>query len=173
MNCTSHDPLCRWFHLAVVWDGRVMKVYKNGQLQQTVQASTTDWYQLPFENLMYLGRPNNKNQKRFHGKFAIDEWYFWNNLLSDEEIRSAYLRRGNWSFRFSTLECQWFLMLSNKNQWIWLILVNNDTVIISFLTSFPTSLLLQQKTATEFILLRKWLYKFLFICNFLSSSVSK
>ena len=73
-----------------------MKVYQNGELKETVQPSTTNWRVLSHENRMYLGRPNNNDQKQYHGKFAIDEWYFWNNLLSDEQIRNAYSRRGNW-----------------------------------------------------------------------------
>ena len=84
----------RWFHLAVVWDGSVMKIYQNGQLQQTVAASTPmnqHWAVTPVESHMYLGRPNNSDKPRFDGNFAIDEWYYWNNLLSDKDIHNVYM----------------------------------------------------------------------------------
>ena len=65
-----------------------MKIYQNGELKETVEASSTNWGQLSYENRMYLGRPN--NGEVYYGIFAIDEWYYWNNLLSDKEISNVY-----------------------------------------------------------------------------------
>ena len=80
----------RWFHLAVVWDGSVMKIYLNGEVQQTLQGSIKNFDEQiqPRENKMYLGRLTNMAPK--YGKFAIDEWYYWNTKLSDKEIRKIY-----------------------------------------------------------------------------------
>ena len=68
-----------------------MKVYQNGQLEETVHGSTTHWAQSSFRHHMFLGRPNNSDKPRFDGKFTIDEWHYWNNLLSDKDIHNVYM----------------------------------------------------------------------------------
>ena len=84
--------------MAVVWDGSVIKVYLNGELQQT--AENHQGYTLPHnyfdqvppvENKMYLGSANGDSVP-YYGKFAIDEWYYWNNKLSDQAIRKIYAK---------------------------------------------------------------------------------
>ena len=67
-----------------------MKVYVDGELKETVEASTPpeeDWAGTPVKSKLYLGRCN--HPKRY-GRFYIDEWYYWNNLLSDKSIRKVY-----------------------------------------------------------------------------------
>ena len=71
-----------------------MKIYQNGELQQTVQASTPTsqhWAVTPVESKMFMGRPNNSDQPQYKGKFTIDEWYYWNNLLSEKDIHNVYM----------------------------------------------------------------------------------
>ena len=79
-----------------------MKVYQNGELQETVEVSTPpeqQWDKPPAESHMYLGRPNNADHNHHHGIFAIGEWYYWNNPLSYEEIRNVMkIRNFLWDY---------------------------------------------------------------------------
>ena len=53
---------------------------------------------------MYLGRPNNSDKPRFDGKFTIDEWHYWNNLLSDKDIHNVYMIK---NFVQQKQDCIW------------------------------------------------------------------
>ena len=61
-----------------------MMVFVNGAFRQIVYSFTPAWKIKSYESKMYLGRPNNAEAN--YGKFAVDEWYYWNSVLSDGEI---------------------------------------------------------------------------------------
>ena len=78
----------RWFHLAVVWDRYVMRVYLDGEAKKTIEPGQY-WDQTPATSWVYLARCNEPSGGRY-GAFYIDEWFYWNNVLSDKSIQKVY-----------------------------------------------------------------------------------
>ena len=72
-----------------MWDGTVMKVYLDGELKETVQASTVPEQYWAAESEMYLKLASCSGRGILYS-FYIDEWYYWNNVLSDKSIQKVY-----------------------------------------------------------------------------------
>jgi hypothetical protein len=80
----GEDPVIgKWTHVAVTWDGEVMRLFQNGQLrssarfQGTISASG---------EALFVGIHTLKDQARFRG--TMDELRIYNRALSDAEIAS-------------------------------------------------------------------------------------
>ncbi|PKP01870.1 MAG: hypothetical protein CVU11_13795 [Bacteroidetes bacterium HGW-Bacteroidetes-6] len=73
-----------WYHIAGVFDGSVIKIYINGQLQATNTASGT--ISAATTTTMYLGENPTWSGRYFEG--TIDEVRIWNTARSQSEIQS-------------------------------------------------------------------------------------
>ena len=66
-----------------------MKVYIDGEPKKTVEVGRY-FDNKPVEDWMYLGRCNGSGGGSGYGRFYIDEWFYWNNVLSDKSIQKVY-----------------------------------------------------------------------------------
>lgn len=75
-----------WLHVAIVYD-ETSKMYFNGELVSSFSGFEAQDFS-SFVNRIYIGRPNVDYLRYFNG--AIDELYFFNEALSEEEVRRLY-----------------------------------------------------------------------------------
>jgi hypothetical protein len=76
-------PLYDWTHIALVYDGSVMKLYVNGQL-----AGTSVEHAETFNNAVMLGFGFPGDQRHFAG--LLDEASLYNSALSSSEVQAIY-----------------------------------------------------------------------------------
>ena len=79
-------PIDQWFHFTATWnqDGN-LTTYINGSRINSV--SGTAYSPIGYvPSAMHLGKP--KNAHTAFAKVFIDEWYFWDVVLTDEQVKS-------------------------------------------------------------------------------------
>lgn len=80
----------KWIHVAATWDGKTMRLYKNGEL--VAFGTATSVARSPQTRTAIggiLGRPNDPPIHMFVG--AIDDVRLYNYALTKQEIESLYL----------------------------------------------------------------------------------
>ena len=65
-----------------------MKVYIDGEAKKTEEPGRY-WDKTPVKDKTFLGRCNESGMD-YYGRFYIDEWFYWNNVLSDKSIQKVY-----------------------------------------------------------------------------------
>ena len=78
-----------WYHLALTYNGAIMKLYVNGQLANSKQVTGP----LHVNGRDFVIGSNNGAQKFFHG--SIDDVRFFNKALSQTEIQAIYKNQDN------------------------------------------------------------------------------
>jgi len=78
-----------WYHIAMTYDGSILKMYVNGQLQNSL--AVTGPLKVNTRNVS-IGSDNGA-QKFFHGD--IDECLFFDRALSQTEIQANFYEQGN------------------------------------------------------------------------------
>lgn len=76
--------LNQWYHIAITYDGSILKLFINGQLNNTKSVTGT----LKVNNRVASIGSDNASQKFFNG--LIDEVKFFNTALDQTEIQAAY-----------------------------------------------------------------------------------
>ena len=76
-----------WYHIALTYNGAVLKLYVNGQLVNSKQITG----KLHVNGRDFVIGSNNGAQKFFHG--SIDEVRFFNKALNQTEIQAIYNRK--------------------------------------------------------------------------------
>ena len=81
----------QWFHIVATWkNGGNMNVYINGTKVDSISSETFTPQAPSVGIMMHAGKPNNGNATTFHSEAAIDEWYVWNSMLSDEHVNQIF-----------------------------------------------------------------------------------
>ncbi len=78
-----------WYHIAMTFNGAVMKLYVNGQLMNSESVGGG----LHVNNRDFAIGSNNGSQKFFHG--SIDDVRFFNKALSQTEIQAIFENKDN------------------------------------------------------------------------------
>lgn len=82
---SSTSPIIgTWYHLVGTWDGALIKIYVNGNLEQTLARSGI----MPASTFPCKIGSSSINARWFSG--IIDEVNLWNRALSQEEITQIY-----------------------------------------------------------------------------------
>jgi len=79
----------QWYHIAMTYDGTILKMYINGQLKNSLAASGV----LKVNTRTLSIGSDNGAQKFFHGD--IDECLFFDRALTQTEIQANYTEQGN------------------------------------------------------------------------------
>ncbi len=79
----------KWYHIALTYNGTVMKLFVNGQLANSKNVSG----KLHVNNRDFAIGSNNGTQKFFHG--SIDDVRFFNKALSQTEIQAIFKNKDN------------------------------------------------------------------------------
>ena len=79
-----------WYHLAGTWDGATLKIYVNGNLENSMVANFSMTATTQPLQIGRLGQPTGWNGHSFHYpiKGAIDELRIWNAAKSSTEINA-------------------------------------------------------------------------------------
>jgi hypothetical protein len=89
-NFRTFAPLNQWNHICCTFDGSYSKIYINGVLKETWDATPTPYvvdYSGNVGNLI-IGRRSYSNAGFFRGK--VDEVAIWNTALTSTQIQSIY-----------------------------------------------------------------------------------
>ena len=89
-NFRTFAPLNQWNHICCTFDGSYSKIYINGVLKETWDATPTPYvvdYSGNVGNLT-IGRRSYSNAGFFRGK--VDEVAIWNTALTSTQIQSIY-----------------------------------------------------------------------------------
>ena len=81
-------PIDQWFHFTATWnqDGN-LTTYINGSRIKAV--SGTAYSPIGYvHSAMHLGKPNNAHTA--FAKVFRDEWYFWDAVLTDEQVKNIH-----------------------------------------------------------------------------------
>jgi len=79
----------QWYHIALTYDGSILKMYVNGQLQNSLAVTG----QLKVNTRDLSIGSDNGAQKFFNGD--IDECLFFDRALSQTEIQANFYEQGN------------------------------------------------------------------------------
>ena len=81
----------KWFHLAATWNKYSnLTVYINGtELSSVDGVSYTPLTGHVISNML-IGKPNNADDSHHFGEVTIDEWYFWDSILTSDHIKNVY-----------------------------------------------------------------------------------
>ena len=80
----------QWLHVAGTWSrGGTVKIYIDGAQRDVARSSYASNplsanYLIP---KMQVGRLSIKN---FYGQFTLDDWYFWDQELSRDQVKQVY-----------------------------------------------------------------------------------
>ena len=79
----------QWHHVSATWskDG-YLTCYVNGIKRKKVGSSSVFSSSSTVSSVMHVGKPNNNNIK--HGEVSLDDWYFWNRVLSSGDVETVY-----------------------------------------------------------------------------------
>jgi len=86
LDANFFDTISTWVHCAVAYDGSSLKMYKNGQLQETVSSSTSNMN--ANNNDITIGNNPFTTGRFFSGD--IDEVAMWNKALELEDVQTIY-----------------------------------------------------------------------------------
>ena len=86
LDANFFDTISTWVHCAVAYDGSSLKMYKNGQLQETVSSSTSNMN--ANNNNITIGNNPFTTGRFFSG--AIDEVAIWNKAISANAVQEIY-----------------------------------------------------------------------------------
>ncbi len=89
MNKELVVPKNKWFHLGITWSPKGhLNVYINGKyLAKAIRIPYRIWHEYNAVNIQ-LAKPNNVMTE--YGKFAIDEWYFWESSYNAKHMMDVY-----------------------------------------------------------------------------------
>ena len=81
----------QWFHLSATWtkDGNLTG-YINGTWQNSVSSESYISQNSIVVSNMHIGKPNNVDTSTYFGEVTLDEWYFWDNVLTTDHIKNLY-----------------------------------------------------------------------------------
>lgn len=88
----------KWYHVVGTYDGSSLKIYVNGQLENSINHSG------PINQLtgdLYIGRRNTPGRE-FNG--VLDELAIWSRALNEQEILDIY-KRGALDLKFQIRSC--------------------------------------------------------------------
>jgi len=75
-----------WYHLVCIWDGKIQKLYLNGQLINIIESNLVI---NNYESNLYIGTYGGSiNQYAFNG--SIDNIMIFNRVIDDNEIQLLY-----------------------------------------------------------------------------------
>ena len=79
-----HFPTQKWVQLCIVTNGRIVQLFKDGELFTAKKLHTAPWKS---QRMLYLG----KNNKNFNGYLGLVDYY--NRALTPDEVRKLYKKR--------------------------------------------------------------------------------
>lgn len=86
LDANFFDTISTWVHCAVAYDGSSLKMYKNGQLQETVSSSTSNMN--ANNNNITIGNNPFTTGRFFSGD--MDEVAVWNKAISANAVQEIY-----------------------------------------------------------------------------------
>ena len=84
-------PFATWFHLTVAWNNASLRTFVNGEPKQEGQVDRYRGSSLSdvATTLMYLATAYVKRDIDY-GAFDIDEWLFYDDTITDQEVSDFY-----------------------------------------------------------------------------------
>ena len=79
----------QWYHVSATWnkDG-YLTGYIDGVQWKQVDSTSPAVSSPTISSSMHVGKPNNNNIK--HGEVILDDWYFWDRVLSSGDVETVY-----------------------------------------------------------------------------------
>ena len=79
----------QWYHVSATWnkDGDLTG-YINGIQRKQVGSASYSVGSSTILSTMHVGKPNNGNT--LYGNASLDDWYFWERVLSSGEVETVY-----------------------------------------------------------------------------------
>ncbi len=91
-TCSLRENI--WIHIVAVWESETLtKIYINSELQPSTTSGTGSLNMAYIDAPGVLGKSDSNNvpgtlENHYHG--AIDDFYMWNRVLTEEEIAELY-----------------------------------------------------------------------------------
>lgn len=82
----SYINVTTWYHLVVTWDGSTVNMYVNGTIDTSVAQTKTPAY-TTFPLSFLTGMGSDGVTLKFPSLATIDEFSFYNAVLTDQEVR--------------------------------------------------------------------------------------
>ena len=98
----------QWFYLAATWhiNGNLTG-YIDGTWQNSTNSDSYSSETSVVISNMHIGKPNNAGTNTYFGEVTIDEWYFWDSVLTTKHIQNLYdsYLQGKFSWVFPNANC--------------------------------------------------------------------
>ncbi|MCF8369294.1 MAG: T9SS type A sorting domain-containing protein [Bacteroidales bacterium] len=89
LHSINQVPLNEWVHVAGTWDGQDMKVYINGELDNTLDVSSRGLFFDPVMDTLHIGSRKRANYPNDALYGYVDEARIWNVCRTQSEIRET------------------------------------------------------------------------------------
>ena len=79
----------QWYHVSATWNkDDDLTGYINGIQWKQVGSASPTVGRSTVSSTMHVGKPNNGD--RLYGNVSLDDWYFWEKVLSSDDMETVY-----------------------------------------------------------------------------------